>query len=179
MVTDTLIRPPRTIREVFLQLPEGTLAQLIDNNIVMSPSPKFIHQRILNDLILQLGSFIRENQLGQTLIAPMDVYLEERNIFQPDILFISNENRQIIEEDGLHGAPDLIIEILSPGTAKYDLTMKKDVYERCGVKEYWIVDPEKKSAQGYYLEDNRFHEIEGNGPAIQSKLLNTTFELEN
>lgn len=177
MVTDTLKRPPRTIREVFLQLPEGTLAQLIDNNIVMSPSPNYTHQTMLNEINFKLQTVVRKKSLGQILVAPMDVYLEERNIFQPDILFISNENRQIIEEDGLHGAPDLIIEILSPGTAKYDLTRKKDVYERCGVKEYWIVDPEKKSAQGYYLKESRFHKIGDDGPTLQSRLLDTTLEL--
>lgn len=81
----------------------------------------------------------------------MDVYLEDENIFQPDILFISNENQHVIEEDGIHGAPDLVIEILSPGTAKYDLMKKKDVYERRGDKEYWIVNPETKLVQGYFL----------------------------
>lgn len=176
---ETFIQPPRTIREVFLQLPEGTMAQLIDNNIVMSPPLTFRHQLLLNEINFQIASFIRKKNLGLVLIAPMDVYLEDENIFQPDILFISNKNQYVIKEDGIHGAPDLIIEILSLGAAKYDLMKKKDVYERSGVKEYWIVNPETKLAQGYFLVNGVYQEISRDIELIDSKLLNTTFSFSN
>src|SRR5699024_2227916 len=141
MSTDVITKPPRTMMGVFRSLPEGKLVQLIENNIVMSPAPKFQHQKILGDIYFQLQKFIKDKELGQVVMAPVDVYLGDKNAFQPDILFISNERKSRIEEDGLHGAPDLVIEILSPSTAKYDLEEKKDIYERFGVKEYWIVEP--------------------------------------
>lgn len=175
MATDSIVHPPRTLMEVFQQLPEGTLAQLIENNIVMSPSPSYVHQRVLNELNFALQSLAKKLNLGQILVAPMDVYLDDENAYQPDILFISNENKHIIEEDGIHGAPDLIIEILSPATAQYDLHEKKAVYERSGVREYWTVDPESGDAAGYYLEESKFTEIGKGRNSLTSKLLNTTF----
>lgn len=81
--------------------------------------------------------------MGKVRIAPYDVYFNNRNVYQPDIIFMANENVKNIEENGLHGAPDLVIEVLSPATAKYDLEDKKDVYERYRVKEYWAVDPKQ------------------------------------
>lgn len=141
----------------------------------MSPSPSFRHQKILNIIYLQFGNFISNNKLGQSLVAPMDVFFDDENILQPDILFISNESQDIIQEDGIHGAPDMIIEVLSPTTAKFDLNEKKSVYERSGVKEYWIIDPETEIAQGYSLQNKAFVELTNEKNQIVSKLLNTSF----
>jgi Uma2 family endonuclease len=105
----------------------------------------------------------------------MDNYFDDENVFQPDILFVSNERLHVIEEDGLYGAPDLVIEILSPSTAKYDLGEKKDVYERSGVKEYWIIDPATESVHGYFLTNGLFDEIANDKNIIRSRLLNTEF----
>src|SRR5690625_1307514 len=149
----TAKRPPRTLMEVFKSLPEGTLVQLIENTLVMSPSPLDIHQKVLSDIHLSMGAFIKHHKLGEIRVATYDVYLDRKNAFQPDIVFISNERRDMIEEDGLHGPPDLVVEILSPTTAKYDLEEKKDVYERRGIQEYWIVDPATKSVQGFILNE--------------------------
>ncbi len=175
MSTDVMTRPPRTMMEAFRSLPEGTLVQLIENNIVMSPAPFDRHQRILSDIYLQLGAFVKKHHLGETRVAPYDVYLGNKNAFQPDILFISEERVSLIEEDGLHGAPDLVIEILSPSTARYDLEEKKDIYERFGVKEYWIVEPESQSVNGYALIHDSFEEILANKGEIHSKLLGEIF----
>lgn len=156
---ETLIAsPPRTMMEVYKSLPEGTPVQLIENNIVMAPAPLYKHQRISNDINVKLSNFVNKNKSGEVLAAPFDVFLDEVNVFQPDIMFISNNNKDIIGKDGLHGAPDLVIEILSPSTAKYDLNQKRVVYQRSGVKEYWIVDPESKETQGYVLKDGRYGE---------------------
>lgn len=81
----------------------------------------------------------------------------------------------LIKKGSLYGAPDLVIELLSPSTAKFDLEEKKDVYERCGVKEYWIVNPAIKSVQGYFLTNDLFEEIANNKSIIRSRLLNTEF----
>lgn len=173
MNTDTMIQPPRTMLEVFKSLPEGTLIQLIENNLVMSPSPKDLHQEVLGELHFQLSTHVRNRNLGKVRIAPYDVYLNNENAYQPDLIFISNKNLYKIQENGLHGAPDMVIEVLSPGTAKYDKGKKKTVYERCGVKEYWIVDPATKAVTGFSLTENGFVETASKTAVIQSGFLNT------
>jgi len=177
METEVMIQPPRTLLEVFKSLPEGTRVQLIENKLVMSPSPKDRHQESLGELFLQLLTYTRRKKLGKVRIAPYDVYLDRKNAYQPDLVFIATENLYKIQENGLHGAPDLVIEILSPGTEKYDKGKKKAVYERCGVKEYWIVDPLTTNATGYTLQDRLFIEIATATGVIASPLLATTFNI--
>ncbi len=82
--------------------------------------------------------------LGELRIAPYDVYFDKHNVFQPDIVFVSKENVHIIKKNGLHGAPDLVIEIFSSGTQDYDRSEKRLIYEKYRVKEYWLVEPESK-----------------------------------
>ena len=148
--------PPRTMIEVFENLPEGTLAQLINNQIYMSPTPKSIHQIVLAEIFNSLFNYVKANNLGRALVSPFDVFLNQKNVYQPDIVFLANKNLTGLKENGFYGAPDLIIEILSPATWNFDKEEKKDQYERSGVKEYWVVDPVSKLAEGYYLENNQF-----------------------
>lgn len=171
------VRPPRTILEVFENLPEGTLAQLINNQIIMSPAPTTSHQRILGKIYNQLSKFIEENSLGETFLAPCDVYLNRRNAFQPDILFVAKENLHMIKERGVFGAPDLIVEILSPETWRYDKEDKKDEYERSGVKEYWMVDPLSKETEGFILFNNEYKPLQTEKGKISFHLLNLTIQL--
>jgi Uma2 family endonuclease len=169
----TVLNPPRTMFEVFKSLPEGTLCQLINNNLVMSPTPTDPHQKILMDISAQLFFYVSKNQLGEVRVAPYDVYFNRKNVYQPDIVFVAKENINKIKEDGLHGAPDLVIEILSPPTAKYDLEDKKDVYERYGVKEYWAVDPVSKQIYFFKLVKDEYVEAETKNAVIKSSLLKT------
>lgn len=136
METTTLQSPPRTLLEVFKSLPEGTLAQLIKNNLVMTPAPLFLHQDTQRMILESMYAYLSSNPAGKLWVAPLDVYLDEENVFQPDILFIREEHSDIIRKDGIYGAPDIVIEILSPSTAHYDLNEKKQIYERSGVQEY-------------------------------------------
>ncbi|HZH36917.1 MAG TPA: Uma2 family endonuclease [Flavisolibacter sp.] len=165
--------PPRTIVEVFESLPEGTLCQVINNELIMSPAPSSRHQQILRDIFRQIDKHVLSNQLGEVLFAPVDVYLDEENVYQPDIVFISNQQIHILQEK-INGAPDLIVEILSPGSDKYDKKEKKAVYERSGVKEYWIVDPHTKNTTGYQLQGEHYLEMPAGEGRIQSALLQTT-----
>ena len=169
----TVLNPPRTMFEVFKSLPEGTLCQLINNNLVMSPAPTDPHQKILMDISAQLFFYVSKNQLDEVRVAPYDVYFNRKNVYQPDIVFVAKENINKIKEDGLHGAPDLVIEILSPPTAKYDLEDKKDVYERYGVKEYWAVDPVSKQIYFFKLVKDEYVEAETKNAVIKSSLLKT------
>ena len=168
----TVISPPRTMLEAFKSLPEGTLVQLINNQLVMAAAPLDIHQQVLGDIFIEISIVVKKNKLGQTRVAPYDVYLSNRNVFQPDICFIANDNLNKIEEDGLHGVPDLVIELLSPSTSKYDLDDKKDVYERYGVKEYFIIEPATKSISHYWLIYGEYEKQQTAGGIINSKLLN-------
>lgn len=161
--------------EVFKSLPEGTLVQLMENELIMSPAPLDRHQKLLSDLHLLIGSHVKQHQLGNCRLAPYDVYFDDENVLQPDFVFLSNERLHLIQEDGLHGAPDLVVEILSPSSAKFDKGKKKTIYERFGVKEYWIVDPATKEVQGYRLKDNVFAEFENTVGVIRSSLLGAEF----
>src|SRR5690606_13362117 len=172
----TLItRPPRTIREVYDALPEGTLAQLIENQLVMSPSSTDNHQKVLNRINFLILKYLEDNPIGELRIAPYDVHLDDENVFQPDILFIKNENLSKIEQNGFHGAPDVVIGLFSPGTARYDRYQKKVVYERSAVQEYWIVDPDTKEVEGYFLEEGRYGDPVKYTGLISSKLLGEEF----
>ncbi len=104
-------------------------------------------------------------------IAVYDVHFSNQNIFQPDIIFIANENLKKIKSKGLVGAPDLVIEILSPATAQKDLGEKKDVYEQYGVKEYYTVDPASKIVQSFILKGKQFVEQPKSIAVIHSPML--------
>lgn len=147
---------PRTAMEVFNMLPEGTLCEVIDNTLYMSPSPTTNHQRLLGKLFSRLQIFIEENTLGETFIAPCDVYLDnEQTVVQPDILFIKKEQEHIIHKKGIIGSPNLVIEILSTNKT-HDQTRKLELYERNLVPEYIIIDPETKQVWHYLLKDKQY-----------------------
>lgn len=141
----------------------------------MSPAPADIHQKILGKIFLIIANFIEKKHLGEVRSGPSDVYLSKRNVFQPDIYFVGNENIKKFEENGFHGAAGMVIEILSPSTAKYDLEDKKDTYEQYGVKEYWCVDPAIKYVQGWTLQNGEFVSLSAGSGIIKSELLETEF----
>ncbi len=143
----------QTIKDYKL-LPEGAPYQLIEGELIMTPAPNPRHQFISGNLFEKIRQFTRG--LGVVFYSPVDIYLSEENAFQPDIVFISGERRHIIKEDGIYGAPELVIEILSPSTAYYDIKKKFRVYEKSGVREYWIVDPEMNTVEIYFNEDGHF-----------------------
>lgn len=166
------------VREVYTYadytlLPEGAPYQLIGGKLVMTPAPSTYHQIICMRLELKFANFVTEKNLGLVLFAPVDVYFEERECYQPDIIFIARERFSIIEPAKVNGAPDLVVEILSPSTGYYDLKKKARTYARHGVKEYWLVDPEDKSIEVYTGEEGKFilnQRIEEEGKA-NSRLL--------
>ena len=124
----------------YMQTPDDERYQLIDGELILAPSPTDRHQRISARLALTLMQFVTQHGLGVVRYAPLDVTLANDSVFQPDILFISNERLDIIAER-IEGAPDLVVEILSPSTRRRDLGVKLAAYSRHGVREYWIVDP--------------------------------------
>ena len=137
-------------------LEEGAPFQLINFDLVMSPSPLAVHQQILFNLSEIIVLYNINSRTGQWMYAPMDVKFDDGNVLQPDILFISEERKAELIKDRVEGAPDLIIEILSPSNAYYDLRQKKELYEKYGVKEYIIIDPIAQNADLYILKEGAY-----------------------
>ena len=138
MATNTQAR--LTYRDYF-DLPESDARyELIDGELYMVPAPVPDHQDFLGELYVVVRAFVRENRLGRVFFAPLDVALSEDNVFQPDLIFVSNERLSIITRQNVVGAPDLVVEVLSPSTERFDRTVKRERYARFGVREYWIAD---------------------------------------
>ena len=175
-VMETIETVPKTALDVFRILPEGTLCEVIDNVLYMSPAPKYTHQRLVGLLFRFIGNYVDDKNLGEVIIYPSDVYLEHLlSAVQPDILFISNENMGILKEDGyVHGAPDLIVEVLS-GDIKRDKVKKKSLYERAGVKEYFIANPKTRKIKCFVLIDGRYTLAYVDEGIFKSTLLGLTF----
>ena len=125
----------------YMATPEGTRYQLLDGELILAPAPTTRHQRLLIRIFLALERVVGVDTLGEVFLAPTDVVLSDTDVAQPDILFVSNARSSIITEANLQGAPDLVVEILFPGTAQHDRGYKVALYGRHGVREYWLVDP--------------------------------------
>jgi len=166
-------RPPRTMREVYEMLPEGTLAELINNQIYMSPAPLFNHQRTIQSIYKELDKIVEGGGKGIVLVAPFDIRLDsDRNTVQPDIIVILKTNLNQINKDGRYfGVPDLLVEVLSPNNKEYDLITKKNLYEKFGVREYWVIDPETKQVLGFELKSGVYERISDELGTMNSSLL--------
>lgn len=140
----------------YLQTNEGGGYELISGLLVEEPAPGIFHQRSSRKIGIALDKYITENNRGELFFAPCDVYFDYQNVLQPDIIFISNEQKEIITKQHIKGAPDLVVEIVSVDGFFRDTVEKKKLYEIFGVKEYWIVLPEKKIIEVYVLEDNTY-----------------------
>ncbi len=142
--------------EDYLKTPDDTRYELIEGELLMTPSPKPNHQRISIRLASVIHKFVTEHNLGEVFDAPCDVYLDNENVVQPDILFISKDRLDIIGEKNIQGAPDLVIEIISENIAYRDTIQKKKLYAKFGVKEYWIVAPDDRLVEVYILKNGEY-----------------------
>jgi Uma2 family endonuclease len=141
----------------YLTLPaDGKRYEIIEGELSMTPAPFTDHQRILGRLFRFIDEFARKNNAGEVFVAPTDVVLSMTDVVQPDILFVTKERSHIITIKNIIAAPDLVIEILSESTAVIDRTTKKSLYEKYGVKEYWIVDPENEDIECFSLKEATF-----------------------
>ena len=126
----------------YLRFPDdGLRHEIIEGEHYVTPSPVTRHQRILLTLSHLLQTYLDQHPIGEIFFAPFDVLLSEYNVFVPDLIYLSQERAHLLTAKNLQGAPDLAVEILSPGTRSRDLRLKRDVYQRTGVREYWIIDP--------------------------------------
>ena len=135
--------------------PDDERYELLNGNLMMVPAPNRKHQKVLSRLARKLGNFAEEHGLGEVYVAPFDVVLSDTDVVQPDLLFISRAREHTLTDENVRGAPDLVIEILSPSTAERDLGYKHEVYGRHGVLEYWIVDPMGETIAVHRQRDGR------------------------
>ena len=145
--------------EQYNLLPEGAPYQLIHGKLIFMTSPKFNHQDILMNLNRQIDNFVFDNKLGKVLLAPMSVKFDERNVLQPDLLFVSIKRKAIIEE-WIMGAPDFVVEILSKSTEKNDRTKKMETYGKYEVIEYWIVNLKAENIEVYHNQDKQMQLVQ-------------------
>jgi Uma2 family endonuclease len=143
----------------YAKTPDDVRYQLIDGELILSPSPTFYHQHISGAMFVELRTWAVSSGIGKVVCAPMDVYFTETDTVQPDILFISEERMHIVEERYVRGAPDLVVEILSPSTSRLDLGAKMELYARHGVPQYWIADPDTRTARTLRLEAGNYAEV--------------------
>ena len=142
---------PLTVEDYRL-LPEGgPRYQLIEGELYMAPAPNRYHQDILRNVLLIIGPYLLKHPIGTVYSAPFDVFLDEVNAHQPDLVYVAKENR-ILTHAGAEGAPDFVVEILSPGTAHLDREAKRRVFARRGVNELWIIDPNPQLIDVYFLQ---------------------------
>ncbi len=148
----------RAFREMEFDDNDPYLYELLKGALVRKSSPTLIHQRISRKLLLAFENYILQKKCGEIFYAPLDVVLDEENAPQPDLVYVSHANSAVLNEQEwvIVGTPDLVVEILSPSTAKRDRTLKKDLYEAFGVQEYWLVDPGNKTIEVYTLQNNRY-----------------------
>ena len=135
---------PRTAIDIYRMLPEGTRCEVIFNELIMSPAPTAQHQLLFSDLHALLYMFLKSAGIGKVVPSPIDVYLDGmESVIQPDLIVLLNENLGMIKTDGIYGTPDVAIEILSSNRA-YDTKRKRALYEKAGIKEYFMIAPENK-----------------------------------
>lgn len=164
--------------EDYLKLEDENRYEIIGGKLVVAPVPKPKHQRVLRELEFAIWSYVKEKDLGEVFYAPIDVVFEPKYVLQPDLVFISKERKEIIDEErAIFGPPDLVVEVVSPSTLGRDTVEKREIYERFGVKEFWLVYPEMKCVEVLVLNKEGKYELfnegcseEGRGE-VRSKVL--------
>ena len=150
-------RKTKLTYEDYLQFPEdGRRHEIIDGDHHVSAAPSVYHQRVLGRLLVQLYRLIDESGAGYVLPAPVDTVLSRTDVVQPDIVVTLDRDEALLRRERIDAAPDLVVEVLSPSTAYRDRGLKLDLYQKAGVSEYWIVDPERRIVQQYVLTAGEF-----------------------
>ena len=140
-----------TYEDHLLAPDDGKRREIIDGEEYVAAAPTTRHQRIVTRLTLRLGNHVERTGAGEIFVAPTDVVFSETDVPQPDLLFVSDGRLSIVEKRGVFGAPDLVVEVLSEGNRRHDEVRKRKLYERYGVQEYWIVDPELDAVKVYRM----------------------------
>lgn len=155
------------------ELPEaenGDRYEIIDGELVVTPSAIPLHQLVDYRLTRWFGDHVERGRLGQIFFAPVDVRLGDQTLI-PDLLFIRRDRLHIVGAKAIEGAPDLVVEILSPSTKRRDRGRKAEIYAQFGVREYWIVDPQARSVTVFALRGDRYEPLPQPGGVARSEVL--------
>jgi Uma2 family endonuclease len=162
-----------TYRDYLLTPEDGKRWELIEGEFYVTPAPTPKHQLALQELFVALHSFVRERDLGEVFVSPIDIVLSNHDVVQPDIIFIEKSRLGIVSETHIAAAPDLVVEIASPSTAGHDRERKRRLYLKYGVREYWIADPEACTIEVLVagVDDFETHRVFASGTELTSPLL--------
>ena len=168
-----MVTTPRLTYQDYVNLEGDERYELLDGELILVGSPNTDHQTASVRIGYRMYSFVEENGLGRFFHAPYDVLFTDTDVTQPDLLFVSKERESIITEANIQGAPDLIVEILSPSSSRRDWRDKRELYAEHGVKEYWIVDPTNRIVWVLLLRDGvlEIEETYTEGDTITSSTL--------
>jgi Uma2 family endonuclease len=155
----------RLTYEDYCLLPnDGKRYEIIDGELLVSPSPNLAHQRVVTRLTRFLSAYAEDKKLGEVFVAPFDVVFSRFDVVEPDILYISKAHSSVLTKQNVQGSPDLAVEVLSPSTADIDRTAKLKLYARFAVLEYWLIDPDGPSVEIYRREEKTFDRAVKLGP---------------
>ena len=170
------LQPQKLTYRDYLLFPEdGRRHEIIDGEHFVVPAPNLRHQTILLNLAVLLRNFLRPRGIGQVWVAPIDLVLSEVDVVQPDLVFVSAPRSHALTGNNLPEPPDLAVEVLSPSTRRTDAVAKRRLYEKHGIQEYWMVDPDTDSVEVYRLTDRGYQQVdrlslENEGAALTSPL---------
>jgi excisionase family DNA binding protein len=153
--------------EDYLKIPEepGYRFEILEGILVKEPSPSVHHQRVASALYRQLANFFDGfNPEGELFFAPLDVTLTNRNVLQPDILFVSGDRKEIMRQERIDGPCDLVVEIMSPTNRRKDRLQKMEIYCKAGIPHYWLVDPEENTLEAFVLRSGNYTLVFAGGP---------------
>ncbi len=144
----------------YAALPEdGHRYEIVNGVLVMAPAPSPEHQEIVLEIASYLRTHVKLAGLGRVFPAPVDVDLGSKNVFQPDVVVVLNAHLDRVAAKKIVGAPDLVVEVVSPGSGVMDRIAKYAVYARAGIPEYWIVNPLRETIEVFVLEDGEYHSL--------------------
>ncbi len=143
---------------------DGNRYEVIDGDLYMTPPPVVVHQRAGGTIYFYLRQYLVLHPIGEIFMAPIGVELDGENGIQPDVIYVSNEQRHLISERGIEGAPDLVVEVLSPSTQARDRGIKQRRYAAAGVPHYWIVVPRTRTLEEHVLIDGGYELRGTHGP---------------
>ncbi|MBN8578469.1 MAG: Uma2 family endonuclease [Cytophagales bacterium] len=168
-----------TVEDYLLLGEMNTPCQLINGELIMSPALHPHHQRVSGKLYKLFDKFLQDS--GEVFYAPIDLYIDKRNIFQPDLVYLSNETKKYLTNRGIEGPVDIVVEIISPSNSYTDRNQKKSSYLAFGIKEYWIVDPGNRTVEIYTPQsggDVPISFISKEGTVQSSLVKNLRFDLK-
>ena len=150
---------------------DGNRYEIIGGELVVSPAPTPKHQLVLYRISRVVGDIVERDTLGQVFFAPLDVRFHPHDIVEPDLLFIRRERLHLIQSKLVEGAPDLVVEVLSPSSRTRDRVRKMALYAGSGVEEYWIADPDHKTLTVYALVNGTYQPVEAINDVVSSTVL--------